>query len=57
MFRCWTNIAETVIYSELGSSVAIHEAGFNLDSLMLRYQARTCSVTQSNCPPCPAAVS
>ena len=42
VFRCWANIAETVIHSEIGSSVAIREAGFNLDSLMLRYQVTPC---------------
>lgn len=38
VFHCWENIAETVIHSELGASLAIKKAGFNLGSLMLRYQ-------------------
>lgn len=38
VFHCWENMAETVIHSELGASQAIVKAGFNLDSLMLRYQ-------------------
>ncbi|MCJ1464020.1 hypothetical protein MMC07_002630 [Pseudocyphellaria aurata] len=38
VFHCWENMAETVIHSELGASQAIIKAGYNLDSLMLRYQ-------------------
>ena len=33
-------MAETVIHSELGASIAIKKAGYNLDTLMLRYQVR-----------------
>ena len=42
VFHCWTNIAETVIHSELGSSVAIREAGYNLDSADAAIPGRAC---------------
>lgn len=38
VFRCWDNMADTVIYSEIGASEAIVQAGYTFDSLMLRYQ-------------------
>ncbi len=40
VFRCYDNIHDTIWYSELGASLAILNAGYNLDSLMLRYQVR-----------------
>ena len=40
VLRCYANMAETVTFSEIGMSVAVLEAGYNIDSLMLRYQAR-----------------
>ena len=39
VLRCYANMAETVTFSEIGMSVAVLEAGYNIDSLMLRYQA------------------
>lgn len=41
VLKCYSNMAETVTYSEIGMSMAIIEAGYNIDSLMLRYQAST----------------
>ena len=38
VLRCYNNMAETVTFSEIGMSVAVLEAGYNIDSLMLRYQ-------------------
>jgi len=38
VLRCYANMAETVTFSEIGMSVAVLEAGYNIDSLMLRYQ-------------------
>lgn len=38
VFACHKSMQETIHYSELGSSLAILNAGFNLDCLMLRYQ-------------------
>ncbi len=43
VLRCYANMAETVTFSEIGMSVAVLEAGYNIDSLMLRYQV---------CEPC-----
>ena len=40
VLRCYANMAETVTFSEIGMSIAVLEAGYNIDSLMLRYQAR-----------------
>ena len=40
VFRCYDSIHDTIWHSELGASLAILDAGYNLDSLMLRYQAR-----------------
>lgn len=41
VLKCYSNMAETVTYSEIGMSIAIIEAGYNIDSLMLRYQVST----------------
>lgn len=38
VLACHKEMKETVVQSEMGMSRAIIEAGFNLDSLMLRYQ-------------------
>lgn len=38
VFECHASIYDTIFYSELGSSLAILEAGYNLDSLMMRYE-------------------
>lgn len=38
VFSCYTNMWDTIFYSELGSSLAILRGGYNLDSFMVRYQ-------------------
>lgn len=38
VLQCHKDMAEMVTLSEIGMSKAILEAGYNLDSLMLRYQ-------------------
>lgn len=38
VFACHRDRWDTIYYSELGSSLAILNAGYNLDCLMLRYQ-------------------
>lgn len=38
IFTCYTSMWDTIFYSELGSSLAILNAGYNLDSFMARYQ-------------------
>lgn len=38
VFKCYKTMREVVYYSEMGASVAILDAGYNIDSLMLRYQ-------------------
>lgn len=38
VFACHKDRWDTIYYSELGSSKAILDAGYNIDSLMLRYQ-------------------
>ncbi|KAK9816513.1 hypothetical protein WJX72_001363 [[Myrmecia] bisecta] len=38
VFKCYTDMDDTIFNSELGSSLAIYEAGYSVDSLMLRYQ-------------------
>ena len=38
VFRCWDNLQQTAIHSELGASAAIFLAGYSIDCLMLRYQ-------------------
>ena len=40
VFSCYDNLHDTIYFAELGSSLAVLEAGFNIDSLMLRYQVR-----------------
>ena len=37
VFACYSNIQDTVYWSELGASLAIFRAGYSIDSLMLRY--------------------
>lgn len=39
IFKCWDNLQQTAIHSELGASAAIFMAGYSIDCLMLRYQA------------------
>ena len=38
MFTCYSNMWDTIFYSELGSSLAVLKGGYNLDSFMVRYQ-------------------
>ena len=38
IFECYENLLDTVWYSEVGASKAILDAGYSLDSLMLKYQ-------------------
>lgn len=38
VFKCYECLHDTVWNSELGSSVAIFQAGYTIDSLMLKYQ-------------------
>lgn len=38
VFACHKDRWDTIYYSELGSSLAILQAGYNIDCLMLRYQ-------------------
>ncbi len=38
MFTCYSNMWDTIFFSELGSSLAILKGGYNLDSFMVRYQ-------------------
>ena len=38
VFECYSSIHETVWHSELGASLAVLNAGFNIDSLMMRYK-------------------
>lgn len=38
VLKCHKDMSEMVTLSEIGMSTAILEAGFNLDSLQLRYQ-------------------
>ncbi|KAK9810073.1 hypothetical protein WJX72_004380 [[Myrmecia] bisecta] len=38
IFSCYDSLHDTIYYSELGASLAILDAGFNIDSLMIRYQ-------------------
>ena len=38
VFKCHKDMWDAIYYSELGSSLAILKSGFNLDSLMARYQ-------------------
>jgi hypothetical protein len=43
VFGCHASLADAVWHAEMGASLAILDAGFNIDSLMLRYQV---------CAPC-----
>jgi translation initiation factor eIF-2B subunit epsilon len=38
VFACHKDRWDTIYHSELGSSLAILNAGFNIDCLMMRYQ-------------------
>ena len=38
VFSCYETLHDTIYFSELGSSAVILEAGYNIASLMLRYQ-------------------
>ncbi|GAB4813085.1 hypothetical protein N2152v2_000131 [Parachlorella kessleri] len=38
VFRCWENMMDTVLNSEIGATQALVEAGYTFDCLMLRYQ-------------------
>jgi hypothetical protein len=38
VFACHRDRWDTIYYSELGSSLAILQAGYNIDCFMLRYQ-------------------
>lgn len=37
VFKCYNNMWDTIYHSELGSSAAILDAGYNIDSLMVRF--------------------
>ena len=36
VFECYDGFADTIYHSELGSSKVILDAGYNIDSLMVR---------------------
>ena len=36
--KCWNSIHDAIWHAELGSSAAILRGGYNIDSLLLRYQ-------------------
>lgn len=38
VFACFEDLHDTIYYAELGSSLAVLKAGYNIDSLMMRYQ-------------------
>ncbi|KAI7836092.1 hypothetical protein COHA_010020 [Chlorella ohadii] len=38
VFKCWRSMWDVIWHGELGSSLALLNAGFNLDSFMMRYQ-------------------
>ncbi|KAK9787128.1 hypothetical protein WJX73_004056 [Symbiochloris irregularis] len=38
VFKCYEEMWDTIYYSEVGSSLAILNAGYTIDSLMLRYK-------------------
>ena len=38
VFACYNSIHDTVFHAELGSSLAIFNAGYTIDTLMLKYQ-------------------
>lgn len=53
VFSCWSNMSDVVRYSEINASRAILDAGYNLDSLMTRYQGldwRLPELRNSNLP-------
>lgn len=38
VFSCYEDMWDTIYFSELGSSLAVLNAGYTIDSLMLRYK-------------------
>lgn len=38
VFSCHKDIADAVYHAEVGSSIAMFQAGYTIDSLMLRYK-------------------
>lgn len=38
VFKCWESMWDVIWHGELGSSLAMLNAGYNLDSFMMRYQ-------------------
>lgn len=38
VFQCHKDLQDTILHGEIGASRAIMAAGYNIDSLMLRYQ-------------------
>ena len=38
VFQCHKHVSDAIYKAELGSSLAILQAGYTIDSLMLRYQ-------------------
>ena len=57
VFKCHKDMWDAIFYSEMGSSLAILKSGFNLDSLMTRYQGIDWSDERnwgcnSRCIPC-----
>jgi hypothetical protein len=38
VFECWTSMWDVIWHGELGSSLAVLNAGYGLDSFMMRYQ-------------------
>lgn len=38
VFTCYTSMWDVIFYGELGSSLAILKAGYNLESFMSRYR-------------------
>jgi hypothetical protein len=42
VFQCHDNMWDTIYHSELGSSSAVLNAGYNIDSLMVRFPCYSC---------------
>ena len=38
VFKCHTDMWDTIFHAELGSSWTVLQAGYNIDSFMMRYQ-------------------
>ena len=47
VFQCHPTLKHVIYHSELGSAKAIFEAGYTIDSLMLRYQGVNWSDTSN----------